>query len=173
MATERVLAQHQLEVVRCSVPHVVQLLLAATSFRLLLALRLGAGLDDLNTGALAKRTHGLAEFQALDALHELDRVAGLVATKAIIEAALCIHMEARRLLFVEGAHADMATTALLQPDGLPDQLYDPNLPPHAVEGLLSDHGIHILQIASEERPRRRRRYVFVTRFTGEFRLSWH
>ncbi len=74
-----------------------------------------------------------------------------MAAEAIIKTTLRINVEAGRLLFMEGAHADMAATALLQPDGLPDQLYDPNLPPHAVEGLLSDHRPDILQIAGEER----------------------
>src|SRR6185369_17784979 len=109
------------------------------------------GLDDLNARALGELPNGLGELEALDALNELDGVARLVATKAVVEAALRVDMEARRLLLVEGAHTDVAAAALLQPDGLPDQLYDPNLPPHAVEGLLSDHLPHILQIASGER----------------------
>src|SRR6185369_9888967 len=167
------LAQHQLEVVRRRVADVVQLLLPASGFRLLLALGLGAGLDDLNARALGELPNGLGELEALDALNELDGVARLVASKAVVEAALRVDMEARRLLLVEGAHTDVAAAALLQPDGLPDQLYDPNLPPHAVEGLLSDHETHILQIASEERSRAQGRYVFVTLFPSEFWPSWH
>ncbi len=75
MAAERVFAQHQLEVMRCGVAHVIQLLLTTSDFGLQLALGLGAGLDDLNASALAQLTHRLAELQALDALHELDRIA--------------------------------------------------------------------------------------------------
>jgi len=167
VTAERVLAQHQLEVMRRGVADVVQLLLTAPGLCLLLALGLRAGLDDLNAGAFAQGTHGLAELQPLDALHELDRVARLMAAEAIVEAALRVDMEARRLLFVEGAHADVAATALLQPDGLPDQLYDPNLPPHAVEGLLSDHEPDILQIASEERTSLQKRHVFAGNFRAE------
>src|SRR6478736_2513137 len=173
MAAERVLAQHQLEVMRGSVADVIELLLPAASFRLLPALRLGARLDDLNSGALGEFTHGLGELEALDALHELDGIARLVAAEAVIEAALGVDVEAGCLLLVERTHADMTAAALLQPDGLPDQLYDPNLPPHAVEGLLSDHETHILQIEDEERPRAQGRYVFVTLFPSKFRPCWH
>src|ERR1041384_8269331 len=119
MAAERVLAQHELEVVSGGIADVIQLLLAAPGLRLLLALRLGAGLDDLDASSLGEFANSLREFEALDALHELDGIARFMAAEAIVEAALRVDMEARRLLLVEGAHADVAATALLQPDGLP------------------------------------------------------
>src|SRR4051794_33451012 len=101
MTAERMLTQHELEVMSGGVADVVQLLLAASDLGLQLALGLRAGLHDLNAGALAQLTHGFAELQALDALHEFDGIARLVAAKAVIEPALRVHVEARRLLLVE------------------------------------------------------------------------
>jgi hypothetical protein len=135
---------------------------AAANLRLLSTLGLGARFGDFDAGAVGKFPHRVAELEALDALHEFDRVARLVTAEAIVEAALGVDVEARRLLFVKRAHANVASAALLQPDGLADQLYDPNLPPDAVEGLLSDHRIHILQIVGGERLAERIVAIFTT-----------
>ena len=136
--------------------------MVCATFAVYAALGLGARFGDFDAGAVSQLAHGIAELQPLDALHELDRVARLVTAEAIVKAALRVDVEAGRLLFVKRTHADVTSTALLQPYGLANQLYDPNLPPNAVEGLLSDHGFHILQIVGGERLAERFVAIFST-----------
>src|SRR5690349_4153082 len=57
----------------------------------------------------------------------------------MIEAALRVDVEARRLLFVERAQASEAAAAALQLDRLSDEIDELRLPPDAVDRLLTDH----------------------------------
>src|SRR5262245_59593040 len=57
----------------------------------------------------------------------------------MIEAALRVHVKARRLLLVEGAESDEASPALLELHALADDLHDVGVAPDTVERLLSDH----------------------------------
>ena len=62
-----------------------------------------------------------------------------MTTKAVIEAALGVDVEARRLLLMEGAQAHEATSTALELDRLSDQLDDLRLASDAVNRLLTDH----------------------------------
>ena len=134
------LAQHALEVRRRGGVHVVELLLPAPHLGVLPTLGVVRRLDDVDAHALGEPPHGFDEVEPLGLLHELDRVAGRVTAEAMIEAALRVHVEARRLLLVKGAEADEASTALRELHALADDLDDVRVAPHAVESLLRDQG---------------------------------
>src|SRR5690606_14262364 len=84
--------------------------------------------------------HGLDERQALDVLDEFEDVPGHAAAKAVIDAALFVDVEARCLLFVERAEADVAAPPTLQLHGLADQGRDPRALANALDRVLVDHG---------------------------------
>jgi hypothetical protein len=57
----------------------------------------------------------------------------------VVEAALGVYVEARRLLFVKGAEPHEASSSLRQLDALTDYFDDVRVASHSVERLLSDH----------------------------------
>src|SRR5580692_8426123 len=79
-----------------------------------LARRRAALFFDGDAGPLGERANRLGERVALDLLEEPDRVAALLASEAVVETGVRVHVEARRLLLVKGTQAEEAATPLLQ-----------------------------------------------------------
>src|SRR5690606_10318516 len=91
----------------------------------LLALLLRAELRDLDTVALRDEFHRLAEFEVLTRHHEVNHVPARLAAEAVVHPLLRDHVEARRLLIVEGAAGlELTRAGAHERNILADQLGD-------------------------------------------------